>query len=279
VSVAPQGHEQHQDRTQLGHERRPHREQHDLAMSRDYRICDVQHYGGYTALSLVAGGLANRSAPGQFVMVAVPGGGSLLRRPFSLYRVDGETVGLLIEARGPGSVRLTEVDVGDTLGVAGPLGGGFDLTGVTDALLVGGGIGTAPLQYLADALTARGASVAAAFGFRDQRQTRLAGAFAIANLSVASEDGSLGRRGTVVDLLDEHEIEPWTTIFVCGPLPMIRAVQDRVKGRGRRNQASLEAHMACGSGSCHGCVIDTRGGLMRVCSEGPVFALDSVEIP
>ena len=70
-----------------------------------------------------------------------------------------------------------------------------------------------------------------------------------------------------------------TTIFVCGPLAMIRAVQERVRGLGRNNQASLEAHMACGSGSCHGCVIDTPGGLMRVCSEGPVIALDSVVIP
>ena len=278
MSVASQGHEQ-QNSTQRGQARRPHSGQHELAVSRDYRICDVQHYGGYTALSLVAGGLAERSVPGQFVMVAVPGGGSLLRRPLSLYRIDGEAVSLLIEARGPGSVRLTEVDVGDTLAVAGPLGTGFDLTGVTDALLVGGGIGTAPLQYLADALTARGVSVAAAFGFRDQRQTRLAGAFEIANLSVASEDGSLGRRGTVVDLLDEHKIGPQTTIFVCGPLPMIRAVQERVKGLGRNNQASLEAHMACGSGSCHGCVVNTCDGLLRVCSEGPVIALDSVVIP
>ena len=278
MSVARQDHKR-QNSTQLGQARRPHSEQHELAVSRDYRIRDVQHYGGYTALSLIAGELAERSVPGQFVMVAVPGRDTLLRRPMSLYRVDGETVSLLIEARGPGSVRLTEVDVGDTLAVAGPLGNGFDLAGVTDVLLVGGGIGTAPLQYLADALTTRGVNIAAAFGFRDQRQTRLAGAFEIDNLSVASEDGSLGRRGTVVDLLDEHKIGPQTTVFVCGPLPMIRAVQERVKGHGRSNQASLEAHMACGSGSCHGCVVDTCDGLLRVCSEGPVFALDSVVIP
>jgi dihydroorotate dehydrogenase electron transfer subunit len=256
-----------------------HHEQHELAVSRDYRVSAVQHYGRYTALSLIAGELAERCVPGQFVMVAVPGRQALLRRPLSLYRVDGETVGLLIEGRGPGSVRLTEVDVGETLAVAGPLGSGFDLTDVAEALLVGGGIGTAPLQYLADVLAADGVSTTAAFGFRDQSQTRLAGAFCIDNLSVASEDGSLGRRGTVVDLLDEHEIGPRTTVFACGPLPMIRAVQQRVDGRGHKNQASFEAHMACGSGSCHGCVVNTCEGLLRVCSEGPVFALDSVVIP
>ena len=212
-------------------------------------------------------------------MVAVPGGGALLRRPLSLYSVSGESVGLLVEARGAGSARLAAVEVGDTLAVAGPLGTGFRLNGGGDALLVGGGIGCAPLQYVADELQASGARVTAAFGFRDHRQARLAGAFTIADLSVATEDGSIGRHGTVVELLDDLEVGPRTELFVCGPLPMIAAVQAWAAARGVQGQASLEAHMACGSGSCHGCVVGTSRGLLRVCSEGPVFALDEVEVP
>jgi dihydroorotate dehydrogenase electron transfer subunit len=256
----------------------PSHEQHDLAVSRDFRVCSVRHYGGFAAVSLIAAELAHRCTPGQFVMVAVPGGGALLRRPLSLYRVDGDVVSLLIEARGAGSARLTAVEVGDWLAVAGPLGHGFDLTGVTDALLIGGGIGTAPLQYLADVMADAGVRASAAFGFRDHRQARLVGAFTIANMSVASEDGVVGRRGTVLDLLNQQAVRPQSTLFVCGPSAMIAAVQSWAAARGLRGQASLEAHMACGSGSCHGCVVATNAGLLRVCSEGPVFALDSVVI-
>jgi dihydroorotate dehydrogenase electron transfer subunit len=251
----------------------------ERAVSRSYRVGAVRRYGTFAAVSLVAGELAARCSPGRFVMVKVPGDGALLRRPLSLYSVVGENVGLLIEARGQGSARLTAVDVGDALAVAGPLGTGFRLSGVRDALLVGGGIGCAPLQYVADELRASGAHVAAAFGFRDHRQARLVGAFSIADMSVATEDGSLGRRGTVVDLLSDRHVGPQTDLFVCGPLPMIAAVQAWAAQRGLRGQASLEAHMACGSGSCHGCVVGTTHGLLRVCSEGPVFDLDEVVVP
>ncbi len=253
--------------------------QHELAISRSYRVAAVRHYGAYAAVSVVAPDLARRCAPGRFVMVAVPGGALGLRRPLSLYAVRGDTVGLLIGARGPGSARLTGVDVGDELAVAGPLGTGFSLIGAGRALLVGGGIGTAPLQYLAEALAAAGAGVAAAFGFRDRRQAQVLGAFEINELSVATEDGSLGRRGTVIDLLEELDVESGTVIYTCGPPAMIGAVQRWSAAHGLRGEASLEAHMACGSGSCHGCVVATTSGLLRVCSEGPVFALDTVVEP
>lgn len=254
-----------------------HQPQDELAISRSYRVAAVRHYGAYAAVSVVAPDLARRCAPGRFVMVAVPGGAFGLRRPLSLYTVKGDTVGLLIEARGTGSARLTGIEVGDELAVAGPLGTGFGVVGGGRALLVGGGIGAAPLQYLAEVLVAAGASVAAAFGFRDRRHAQVLGAFEISELSVATEDGSLGRRGTVVDLLDELDVEDGTVVYVCGPPAMIGAVQRWSAARGLRGEASLEAHMACGSGSCHGCVVATKSGLLRVCSEGPVFALDAVE--
>jgi len=226
------------------------------------RVAGVRHFGAFAALELIAPRVARRAAPGQFVMVTVPGGGFLLRRPLSLFAAHGDRISLLIEARGGGSERLTQLDVGDGVDVAGPLGSAFPTEGVTNALLVGGGIGCAPLQHLADVLTTAGAHVTGAFGFRDFRSARAAGAFSIERLWVATEDGSVGRAGT--------------TVYACGPTPMIAAVQQWTFAEGLRGYVSLEAHMACGTGSCHGCVVDTARGKLRVCSEGPVFRLDEV---
>jgi dihydroorotate dehydrogenase electron transfer subunit len=240
------------------------------------RIAAVRHFGVFTALELVAPRVAAKAAPGQFVMATVPGAGLLLRRPLSLFTVRGDRVGLLLEARGAGSERLARLEVGESVDLAGPLGSAFPAVGVARALLVGGGIGCAPLQYLADELTAAGSSVTAVFGFRDFRAARAAGAFAIERLWVASEDGSTGRRGTVLDILGALDVSPGTVIYACGPTPMIAAVQRWALDQELPGYASLEAHMACGTGSCHGCVVDTARGRLRVCSEGPVFALDEV---
>lgn len=240
------------------------------------RVASVRHFGVFTALELVAPRVAAKAAPGQFVMVTVPGAGFLLRRPLSLFSVQGDRVGLLLEARGAGSERLTRLQVGERVDLAGPLGSAFPTAGVTNALLVGGGIGCAPLQYLSDELTAAGSSVTAVFGFRDFRAARAAGAFAIERLWVASEDGSTGRRGTVLDILAALDVPPGTAVYACGPTAMIAAVQRWALDQHLPGYASLEAHMACGTGSCHGCVVDTARGKLRVCSEGPVFALDEV---
>lgn len=243
------------------------------AVTVDCRVSDVRRHGSFAIVSLVAPHLARSAVPGQFVMAAVPRNGFVLRRPLSLHAVRGDSVVLLVEARGRGSAALAGVDVGQTLSLAGPLGSGFDTGGVQRALLIGGGIGVAPFQLLADRLAAQGSEVTAAFGFRDHRQARVAGAFDIPQLWVATEDGSLGRRGTAVELTETLAVEPDTIAYACGPLPMIGAVQRWAASRGLTGQASLEAHMACGSGSCHGCVVETTAGYLRVCSEGPVFDL------
>jgi len=246
------------------------------AESSHCRVAAVRHFGAFAAVELIAPRVAGRAAPGQFVMVAVPGGGSLLRRPVSLFAAHGDRIVLLIEARGAGTECLVGLEVGESVDLAGPLGSAFPTDGVTTALLVGGGIGCAPLQYLADELAAAGASVTAAFGFRDFRAARAAGAFSIDRLWVATEDGSVGRAGTVLHLLAALDVPPGTTVYACGPTPMIAAVQQWTFAAGLRGYVSLEAHMACGTGSCHGCVVDTARGKVRVCSEGPVFRLDEV---
>lgn len=242
------------------------------------RVTAAHRLGAFAALELQAPRVATRARPGQFVMVTVPGGGFLLRRPLSLFTSRGERVGLLVEARGAGSERLATVGVGEALELAGPLGTGFPTGGVTDALLIGGGIGCAPLQFLADMLATGGARVRAVFGFKDARQARLTAVFDLPCLWVASEDGSVGRRGTVVELAETLETTAGTTVFCCGPPGMLAAVREWAAHRGLAGYASLEAHMACGTGSCHGCVVATRHGWARVCSEGPVFPLEEVAV-
>ncbi|MCX6371792.1 MAG: dihydroorotate dehydrogenase electron transfer subunit [Actinobacteria bacterium] len=241
------------------------------------RVSAARRFGAFTALELVAPAVAARASPGQFVMVTVPGGGFLLRRPLSLFTVHRDRAGLLVEARGAGSERLAGLEVGETVDLAGPLGSAFPTQGVASALLVGGGIGCAPLQYLADELTAAGAAVTAAFGFRDLRAARAAGAFSIEHLWVACEDGAVGRRGTVMDVITELDAPAGTVVYACGPAALIGAVHRWALDKGLRAYASLEAHMACGSGSCHGCVVDTTRGKLRVCSDGPVFALEDLQ--
>lgn len=215
-------------------------------------------------------------AAGQFVMLRVPGAlDPFLGRPISLFDSEGDETSLLYQAAGRGTALFAGLKSGQEIEARGPYGNGFPLV-AGDAVLIGGGIGCAPLQYLADELAAAGAHVTAALGFRDFRAARAVGAFTIERLSVATEDGSVGRAGTVLHLLAALDVAPGTTVYACGPTPMIAAVQRWTFHEGLRGYVSLEAHMACGTGSCHGCVVDTARGKLRVCSEGPVFRLDEV---
>jgi len=246
---------------------------------RECRVAETRRYGDYARITLIAPELAGRSQPGQFTMVGVPTPGFHLRRPLSLHRVQADRVSLLLEVRGGGTAAIAAAEVGDTLSLSGPIGTAFPALGVQRALLVGGGIGAAPLQFLADALSARGVAVAAAFGFRDHRHARLAHAFDLEPLWLATEDGSEGSSGTVIDLLAHVPAEPGTTVFTCGPPAMLAALQEWTEQRGLTAFASVEAHMACGAGVCHGCVLPTAQGYARACAEGPVFPLSELIFP
>lgn len=247
------------------------------AVSVSCRVTGVRRFGRYALITLLASGIARRAQPGQFVMVGVPGPGFHLRRPISIHSVAGEAIRLLVEPQGVGSGALCEVVVADELEVAGPLGNGFLTDSGGPALVLGGGIGVAPLQLLVDRLLAVRASVTVAFGFRDAQQARLVSAFDVDQLWVATDDGTVGRRGTVLDLADDLQIAAGTVIYACGPWPMLTAVRHWAGERGLRGYVSLEAHMACGSGACQGCVVATDDGYRRVCVDGPVFEMTSVE--
>lgn len=223
-------------------------------------------------------------APGQFAMLAAAEGWGagederpFLPRAFSVLRTSAAGLEFMLEDVGPGTRRLCALRPGDGIWVVGPLGQGFTAPGDgRRALLVGGGVGTAPLAIWQDALRAAGTAETAILGFRDAPHT--AGAALLADAQVATDDGSTGHHGLVTDLLDaELDADPHATIYSCGPPGMLEAVRARGIARGVPTQLALEAGMACGYGACFGCVVPlAAGGYARVCVDGPVFAADAL---
>ncbi|MDW7710765.1 MAG: dihydroorotate dehydrogenase electron transfer subunit [Deferrisomatales bacterium] len=222
--------------------------------------------------------------PGQFAMVKVAEGlDPLLRRPLSIHRVPASDTGefeVLFRAVGTGTRRLAHARVGDTLEVLAPLGRGFRLE-EGRALLVGGGIGVAPLLFLAEELLGRGVGPKLLLGGRADRDVLCHDDFSCLAVpcSLATEDGSLGEPGLVTRLL-ERELEGGpgdAVVYACGPAAMLAAVAQLCREAAVPCQVSLEAHMACGVGACLGCVVPgTREPYLRVCKEGPVF--DAAEV-
>jgi NAD(P)H-flavin reductase len=211
---------------------------------------------------------------GQFAMIAAAdrwGAGvderPYLPRAFSYARWDSNEACFLLEDVGPGTRRLCELDAGEGLWLLGPLGQGF--TAPEDArrpLLVGGGVGIAPLAIWQDELGGRATVL---LGFRDGAHA--AGAALLAGARVASDDGSVGHRGLVTDLLRaELERDAHATVYACGPPPMLEAVRVLCARLDVPAQLALEAGMACGFGACFGCVVSAREGYLRVCVDGPV---------
>lgn len=241
----------------------------------------------------LAGGPA--LVPGQFAMLAAAerwGGGEeqrpYLPRAFSVARVRDREAHFLLEDVGPGTRRLCELRAGDGLWALAPLGRGFTVGGRDSdqrrALLVGGGVGIAPLAILQDALAGGGAWGGAAdvagatvlLGFRDR--SRAEGAALLPGALVATDDGSVGHHGLVTDLLTaELDRDDHAVVYACGPAPMLEGVRALCERRAVPAQLALEAGMACGFGACFGCVVPRRGGgYLRVCLDGPV--IDAAEL-
>jgi NAD(P)H-flavin reductase len=216
--------------------------------------------------------------PGQFYMLSAArgwggdGGRPHLGRALSVCRAAEGRLEFLLEAIGPGTRRLGELAPGDELQVVGPLGIGFrEPAGGGRALLVGGGIGVAPLVIWEQALRARGIPATTLLGFRNAAYAEAARLFG-GETAVATDDGSApGHRGLVTDLL-EAALEPGDEVYACGPPPMLEGVRRTCVARGIPGQLALEAGMACGFGACFGCVVRTRDGYRRLCVDGPVVA-------
>jgi dihydroorotate dehydrogenase electron transfer subunit len=249
-------------------------------------VTGVDELGAYRVLR-VADPDGPEPVPGQFAMLSAAecwGGGEQQRpylpRAFSIARRrDGESQ-FVLEDVGPGTRRLCELRAGEQLWLLGPLGQGFAPPPQgSRAILVGGGIGIAPLAILQDRLPSP-ASVL--LGFRDREHAH--GARLLEGARVASDDGSVGHHGFVTELLDEElHADPSATVYACGPPPMLEAVRALCAERQVLAQLALEAGMACGFGACFGCVVPKRGGgYLRVCVDGPVVdaaQLDGVYEP
>jgi dihydroorotate dehydrogenase electron transfer subunit len=211
------------------------------------RVVGVEPIGPYTLLRVDRGRL-EPGQPGQFFMLEAPG--RVLPRPMSLCLAPPGELGFLFEPIGPGTAALAELEHGDRLFLLGPLGNGFRLD-VERPLLVGGGIGIAPLPYLSAALR----SPPAVIGFRSSHHAEAASVLPGAEVVI---DPTL-----VTDVLPTG-----FDVLACGPEPMLGALAALVPGA----QLAREAPMACGYGGCYGCVVEVGGQYKRLCLEGPVLA-------
>jgi dihydroorotate dehydrogenase electron transfer subunit len=239
-------------------------------------VCATERHGAYTVLRC-ADPAGPRPAAGQFYMLRSAqrwGGGAderpYLPRAFSVLRapVGSDELHFLIEDVGPGTARLCELCPGDELSLLGPLGIGFAApTEERTALLVGGGVGIAPLAIWQDQLRD---DTLVLVGFRDAAHA--AGAGLLSDALVATDDGSIGHHGLVTELLHEKlDADPHAEVYACGPPPMLEAVRALCAERDVPAQLALESGMACGFGACFGCVVATTDGYVRLCVDGPVI--------
>lgn len=225
--------------------------------------------------------IARLAKPGQFVTLYCREGSRLLPRPISICEVDrGDcAIRLVYRIAGKGTAEFSDYHTGEQLRVMGPLGNGYPKKS-RKALLLGGGIGIPPLLQLAKELDCEKQIV---LGFRDE--CFLVEEFeACGRVYIATEDGSRGTKGTVLDVVEEKSLDA-EIIYACGPMPMLRAVKQFAVVHGIQTWISLEERMACGVGACLGCVCKstkkdahTHVNNKRICTEGPVFRAREVDI-
>ncbi len=265
-------------------------------MQKNVRVIRNQRIrGNYFHCVLGVGALAKRSSPGQFMNCRVSSGVvPLLRRPFSIHKADVKQgrIEILYEVVGEGSAALSQRKAGEALDIIGPLGRGFALNtplenNGKDLVLVAGGMGVAPLFFLAQKLQESLAKrknrsrICVLIGAKTNnhilcaRELRKLGC----HVSIATDDGSLGFRGKVTDLLQrvlDEQRHRIAGMYACGPHPMLSTFSKLAHIYAIPAQVSLEAHMACGFGACLGCAVATIDGYKRVCKEGPVFNWEEI---
>jgi len=235
-------------------------------------------------ISLIAPCISDAAQPGQFVMVrVVEQFDPLLRRPFSIHNISPDGgMNILFKIVGKGTAMLASVRVGDYRDVIGPLGRGFELNPTGAVCLLGGGMGIAPLAFLAGELRKNGHETGrdhVLLGARNSDEVRLlAREFSELGypVQVATDDGSMGHHGFVPELLTDI-LQEVGHVYTCGPYPMMRTVALQCRQADISCQVSLETHMACGLGACLGCTLPgVTQQYIHVCRQGPVFPAEEV---
>lgn len=231
--------------------------------------------------------MAGDAKPGQFISVYIASDSKLLPRPISICEINGDSLRIVYRVVGEGTKEMSGLLAGDSIDILGPNGNGFfaasgNIDKDAKALLIGGGIGIPPMLELAKALSC---DVTVVAGYRNDKEMFLTKELEKSGkLYVATDDGSFGTNGTVIDAINEEKIEA-DVIFACGPAPMLRGVKELAGKMNIPAYISMEERMACGVGACLACVcrsaeVDDHSKVKnkRVCVDGPVFAASEVEL-
>lgn len=248
----------------------------DLTVTENLRL-----HTNYVLLKLTSQSPLPEMLPGQFAEIRVDGSPTtFLRRPISINYVDRQRneVWFLIQLIGDGTKRLAQATQGDTINVVLPLGNSFTMPQISSnkLLLVGGGVGTAPMLYLGEQLAKNGNKPAFLLGARSNKDLLQLEEFAAyGDVYTTTEDGSHGEKGYVTQhsILSKVQFEQ---IYTCGPKPMMMAVAKYAKSNHINCEVSLENTMACGIGACLCCVENTTEGHLCVCTEGPIFNINKL---
>lgn len=248
----------------------------DLTVTENVRL-----HMNYVLLKLTSSSLLPEMLPGQFAEIRVDGSPTtFLRRPISINYVDRQRneVWFLVQLVGDGTKQLGKIKAGDTINVMLPLGNGFTIPSHPSdkLLLVGGGVGTAPMLYLGEQLAKNGSKPTFLLGAKTDKDLLQLEQFATyGDVYTTTEDGSHGEKGYVIQhsILNSIQFEQ---IYTCGPKPMMMAVAKYAKSKNIACEVSLENMMACGVGACLCCVENTAEGHLCVCKEGPVFNINKL---
>ena len=235
---------------------------------------------GIFLLSFDSAYISKNSYPGQFLHIKIIK--TILRRPFSIHYLKGKTVFILFRIRGRGTQILSGYKPGDRLNIIGPLGKGFCLNGKSGKnILLAGGLGVAPLVFLAEKL--KESKPLVVLGAKNKNDSICVDKFKKrgCKVHIATEDGSRGKKGTAVDILKslskKFNKSDKINIYACGPEVMFRGIRKVIgKSRSINCQVSFEQFMGCGLGVCCGCTIETKKGYKKVCKDGPVFDIKDI---
>ena len=246
----------------------------------DFRLIEKKEWAKSTYLLLQSDEPLEEIKAGQFVQVRVDDAQhTYLRRPISIHDVDykNRTITLLVQRIGEGSNKIADTELNDTLNIIYPLGNGFTIPDKNqNAILVGGGIGIAPLYYLGKMLKEKGIEPQFLLGGRSKSDLIMLEDFeSVGKVYITTNDGSLGEEGFVT----QHSIwkeKKFDMIYTCGPKPMMMALTKMARENNIDCEVSLENLMACGLGACLCCVENTIEGHVCVCKEGPVININKL---